>query len=335
MHSLERRLITALVSIGVVLTLGTVGYVVIEGWNWWDSLWMLVITLTTVGYGEVHPLSHPGRLYTILVLMVGVAVLTYGVSFMTAFMVEGRLHDYLRRRRMKRSIARMRNHTIICGAGRTGLHVIGELQKTKAQYVVIEADHAIAENLKARDVPVIQGDASHEDALREAGIAQAGGLVTCLTADADNLFVVLTAKGLNPKLRVVARYVDERSAEKLRRAGANAVVSPNAIGGLRMASEALRPAVVSFLDVMLRSSKATLRVEEAGIREGSKLAHKRLIDCRIAEATGLLVLALRNKEGEYAFNPPATTALTPGHTLIVMGEIDGVKKLKALAGETV
>lgn len=234
---------------------------------------------------------------------------------------------------MTKTIARMRNHTIVCGAGRTGLNVIRELRNVKEDYVVIESEHAVVEQLKRDGVFVVQGDASHEDMLREAGIVTAGRLVTCLTADADNLFVVLTAKGLNAKLHVVARYVDERSAEKLRRAGANSVVSPNAIGGLRMASEALRPAVVSFLDVMLRSSKATLRVEEAAIREGSTLAHRPLKDARISEQTGLLVLALRNAKGEYQFNPPAAAALTPGQTLIVMGEIGGVKKLKVLAGE--
>lgn len=321
-------------ALAALFMLGTLGYMVIEGWNWWDSFWMLVISLTTVGYGEVHPLSHPGRAYTVLVLVVGVGIMAYGVSFMTAFMVEGRLHEYLRRRHMKRSITRMRGHTIVCGAGRTGLNVIRELKAVKEDFVVIEADHGITEELKRSDTFVIQGDASREETLREAGIGAAGRLVTCLTADADNLFVVLTAKGLNPRLHVVARYVDDASAEKLRRAGANSVVSPNAIGGLRMASEALRPAVVSFLDVMLRSSKATLRVEEAAIREGSKLAHRPLKDARISEQTGLLVLALRNAKGEYQFNPPAAAALTPGQTLIVMGEIGGVKKLKVLAGET-
>jgi voltage-gated potassium channel len=160
-------------------------------------------------------------------------------------------------------------------------------------------------------------------------------MVVSLTDDKDNLFVVLTARGMNPTMRIVARFVDERSAEKMRKAGANATVSPNAIGGLRMASEALRPSVVSFLDIMLRSSKATLRVEEATVAEASRLANRPLRDSSITEQTGLLVLAIRGTDGEYHFNPHGHTVLKPGLTLIVMGEMDGVKKLKVLSGEKV
>jgi voltage-gated potassium channel len=305
----------------------------VEGWNFLDSLWMVAITLTTTGYGEVHTLTPAGRLFTMALLLVGMSIVVYGLSILTEFVAEGGLGEVWGRWKMKRTVAKMKHHTIVCGAGRTGKHVLGELKKTKSPYVVIEGEPEVAVGLRDDGHVVVEGDATHEEVLREAGIERASRLVACLTNDQDNLFVVLTARGINPGLRIVARYVDDHSADKLRKAGANSVVSPNAIGGLRMASEALRPAVVSFLDIMMRSSKATLRVEEAEVSPGSKLANKQLREARIPDATGLLVVAIKQKSGDYQFNPPASAILVPGHTLVVMGEMDGVRKLKLLAGE--
>lgn len=330
---IRQRLLLPLTVLAGIFALGTSGYMLIEGWNFLDSLWMAAITLTTAGFGEIHPLSPRGRIYTIALMLIGMGGIVYGISVLTGFIVEGELHGLLQRRKMKKTIGKMRDHTIVCGAGRTGRHVIQELVKTKSAFVVIEGQADVVEQLRADGHAVVEGDATREEPLEEAGIRMAGRLVACLTEDKDNLFVVLTARQMNPALHIVTRYNEEHSAEKLRKAGANAVVSPNAIGGLRMASEALRPAVVSFLDVMLRSSKATLRVEQAVVHEGSKLAHKHLKDARIHEQTGLLVLAVKGREGHYAFNPPPATSLTPGHALIVMGEIEGVKKLKLLVGE--
>lgn len=330
---LERKIYAALLFLIAAVIIGTTGYMLIEHWNLLDSLWMVAITLTTTGYGEVHQLSDQGRIFTMGLLVAGMSIVVYGLSMITAFVAEGGLFEILRRRRMAKMLENMQDHTIVCGAGRTGIHVIDELRKTKSPFVVIEGKPEMAQKLRQQGDAVVEGDATHEDTLRAARIETAVRLVACLTDDKDNLFVVLTARGMNAGLRIVARYIDDKSADKLRKAGANAVVSPNAIGGLRMASEALRPAVVSFLDIMLRSSKATLRVEEALIHDGSRLANQPLKDADIAGQTGLLVLATRSDAGEYHFNPPATTPLSPGQTLIVMGEIDGVKKLKALAGE--
>ncbi len=329
----RRRILIPLFVVSLALALGTLGYILIEGWRPLDSFWMAAISLTTAGFGEVHPLSPTGRIYTIVLMLAGMGVLAYGISVVTGFVVEGELRDFLRRRTMRKQISKMRGHTIVCGAGRTGLHVVAELRKVREKFVVIEGHHDVADELRREGSAVIEGDATHEEVLKEAGIDTAARMVVSLTDDKDNLFVVMTAHGINPKMRIVARYVNDRSAEKLKKAGASAVVSPNAIGGLRMASEALRPAVVSFLDVMLRSSKATLRIEEAHVHEGSKLSGKHLRDAKISEHTGLLVLALRGKDGHPHFNPAPATQLLPGTTLVVMGELDGVKKLKALAGE--
>ena len=331
---IRQRLLLPLGVLATIFTVGTLGFKLIEGWSWSDSLWMAAITLTTTGFGELHALSTGGRFFTIGLMLLGMSGIVYGISVVTGFIVEGELQRLLRRRTMRKNIGKMRGHTIVCGAGRTGLHVIGELAKTKSPFVVIEGNADLVAQLRDEGHHVVQGDATREEPLHEAGIRQAGRLVSCLTDDKDNLFVVLTARQINPALHIVARYNEDHSAEKMRKAGANAVVSPTAIGGLRMASEALRPAVVSFLDVMLRSSKATLRVEQAVVHDKSKLAHKHLKDARIHELTGLLVLAVKGRDGQYAFNPAPGTPLTPGHALIVMGEIDGVKKLKVLAGET-
>ena len=329
----QRRFWLLLLAVLVVFTVGTAGYMLIEGWGFLDSLFMVAITLTTVGFGEVHPLSPHGRVFTLIMLFLGMGVIVSGASMVTAFIVEGELHDLLRRRKMKKKIGKMRNHTIICGAGRTGMHVIQEMRNMKVQFVVLESDHANAEKMLKDGLHVVEGDATSEDALREAGLERAARLVTCLTNDKDNLFVVLNARSINPKIRIVARYVDDKSAEKFIKAGADDVVSPNAIGGLRMASVALRPAVVSFLDKMLRSGSGTLRVEEATVHEGSRLSNRTLRESRISEQAGVLVVALKRGEDDYSFNPPESTRLAVGQTIVVMGEIDGVKKLKALAGE--
>jgi voltage-gated potassium channel len=328
----KRFLYLSLLVVGIFAG-GTLGYMYIEGWDALDSFWMVSITLTTVGFGEIHPLSPHGRVFTLVLLFMGMGVIVSGASMVTAFVVEGELNAYLRRRKMKKSLGKMKNHTIVCGAGRTGSHVIDEMKKMKVPFVVVEGHHETAERLRKDGVVVVEGDATHEDSLSEAGIARAGRLVTCLNDDKDNLFVVICARSANPKVRIVARYIDDKSAEKFRKAGADAVVSPNAIGGLRMASVALRPAVVSFLDKMMRSKDGSLRIEQATIHEGSKLVGHTLKDAGIPEKTGVLVTALVRGEEDFEFNPPQSTRLTPGVTILVMGDIKGVTRLKELAGE--
>lgn len=331
---IRNRILLILLAVVAVLGAGTAGYMYIEGWTFLDALFMTSITLTTVGFGETHPLSHAGRIFTLVILFLGMGVIVSGASVVTSFVVDGELQEILRRRKMKKTIGRMRNHTIICGAGRTGMHVITEMKHMKVPFVVVEAVKPLVEELRRHGHHVVEGDAALEETLSEAGIERAGRLITCLTNDKDNLFVVLTARSMNPKVRIVARFVDDHSAEKFRKAGVDALVSPNAIGGLRMASVALRPAVVSFLDKMLRSGDGTLRVEQATVQVGSRLANKTLREARIPETTGVLVTALVKDNDEYKFNPPESTRLAPGQTIIVMGEIDRVKKLKEMAGDS-
>jgi len=332
----NRFLGTALFFAGMLL-LGTVGYVGIEAWGWGDSLYMTVITLTAVGYEEVHPLSPAGRIFTSFILAGGITGMGLWFAFLTSFIVELDLTHVLRRRRTEKEIEKMENHVIVCGAGRTGSQVVEELLMAGESFAVIERDRAKVEHLQSvlPDLIVVEGDATVDHFLEEAGVEKARGLISCLSADTDNLFVCLTARDLKPDLEIVARAYEEETVPKLYRAGANHVVSPNASGAIRMAAFMLRPSVVSFLDVATRSPDLTLRLEQETVTETSPLAGRTLMDARIPQNTGLIVIALRKKNPEgseeeysYVFNPVATTRLDPGDIMIVLGAPEQITRLR-------
>lgn len=327
-----KRLLKVLTALTTVFLAGVCGYMAIEKWNFADSLYMTVITIASVGYGETHPLSPEGRHFTILLILCGSATLIYGLSVLTAFIVEGELTDILRRRTMIRKISRLEGHFIVCGMSATGRYVVEELKKTGRSFLVIDRDPEKIKLLNAEGILNIEGDATNDAVLREANIVMAGGLLTTLHADADNLFVVVTARGLNPSLKIVAKAINEESERKLRQVGADSVVMPNFIGGLRMASEMIRPSVVSFLDVMLRSQDVTIRVEEVSIAAGSPLEGKRLADSALLDVEGVTVVAIADPRKGYCFNPPRERGLAAGDTVIVMGIVESILKLQALAG---
>jgi voltage-gated potassium channel len=311
-----------------ILVAGVLGYHSIEGWSLFDSLYMTVITLGTVGYGETHPLSHYGRVFTIFLIMGGMSILFYALTEITTFVVEGEMTGILRRRRMNRQIDKLSNHYILCGAGKSGEHVLHELQKTHRTCVVVEHDHEKVRKLIDEKVPVIEGDATEDHVLKSAGIERASGLVSSLPNDKDNLFVVITARGLNSKLRIVSKVEELSSRDKFLRSGADTAVSANFIGGMRMASELVRPLTVNFLDSMLRGN-STLRVEEVAIGPSSPYAGSTIIGCEPIPSSGVVLLSLKhaNKEG-YRFNPPKETHLHAGDTLIVVGDHRQVEKLR-------
>ncbi len=317
------RLKAIVIALVVVFFAGVIGYESIEGWPLLDALYMTVITLASVGYMEVHPLSNTGRIFTMFLILGGTGVLVYGVSTVTAFIVEGELTDALRRKKMQKTIDRLKGHYIVCGADQTGRYVVEEFARTKRDFVVIEKDMEKIKYLKERGLLYAEGDATHNAILQSAGIERAKGLVTTLHSDAENLFVVFTAKKLNPAIRVISKAIEEESEQKLRMAGADGVVMPNSIGGLRMVSEMIRPSVVTFLDVMLRSKDRTIRVEEVGIAAGSPFAKKALEATGILSMEGVTVVALRGKEQDtYRFNPPPETILYEGDIIIAMGNVE-------------
>jgi voltage-gated potassium channel len=314
---------------------GVAGYMFLEGWNFEDASYMTVITVATVGFGETHPLSPVGRWFTIALILGGMGTMLYAVSSLTAFIVEGELAQLLRRGKMDKAIARLEGHFVICGAGRVGSVILKELRAGGHKTVVVDRSLERLEETFGPDhgLLTVEGDATHDAVLERAGIRRARGLLAALAEDRDNLFVVLSARSMNPALRIVARADEESTRDKLFKAGADAVVFPHTIGGLRMASEMLRPAVVTFLDQMLRWGDGSLRVEEAVVSEGSPLAGQRLSACDIPGRTGALLVALKTG-GQFLFNPAGDRTLSPGDVLVVIADRSQREALQRLASGT-
>lgn len=328
----ERKLLSAGVSVVFISLMGICGYMLIEGWTLLDAVYMTVITLATIGYGETNPLSPEGRVFTVFLILSGLGIIGYGLSIFAAFIVDGQLGRLIRRRRMEQRLRGLSGHYIICGAGETGRCIAAEFAKTRQPFVIIEKRRDSIEKIGFKDLCYILGDATRDAVLQQAGIERAYGLVSALDSDRDNLFVVLTARSLNSNLRIVSRVVEAESERKLITAGANSVVSPNQIGGLRMASVLLRPTVVSFLDVMMRREDMTLRIEEVALPPDSALVGRTLAQSEIRTKTGLIVIAiLKQAEHSYIYNPVFNTMLEAGDVLIVMGDTSQVNKLRALA----
>ncbi len=331
----RRVLILVFMLLGIFLG-GTLGYSLIEeNWSLFDAFYMTLISLTTVGYGEVRPLTTQGRVFTVFLLLGGVGTLAYGVSTTTAFLVGGQFTQMMRKRSLETKIQHLSDHLVLCGLGETGRHVADEFIKTNKPFVAIERDpEQIA--LRIEDFPgllYVEGDATHEGCLEHANIEKASGLITCLPDDKANIFVVLSAREMNPSLRIISRVIHQDAESKLRKVGADATVSSNFIGGMRMASEIIRPEVVSFLDNMLRETRGVLRVEEAIIEEDSPLCGKTLREAEIHQRTGLLVLAAKKAStGNYQYNPEADCLLESADVLVVMGWVEQIEKLRVLAG---
>lgn len=340
-REIYRRLSRGLLLLLGVLLVGTFGYHWIGlgsdlDWSYWDCLYMTVITVASVGYTEVFPIRDiPGAQgFTMVIILIGAGAMVYASSLVIALFVEEDLRHVLRRERMRKAVAKMKEHIIVCGTGSTGTTVVRELIATKRDFVVVDRD---AERLARLDaefgknrVRHVQGDATDDDVLVQAGIDHATGLVAALPSDKDNLFVTVTARQLNPKVRIVARAIEAATAPKLLKAGAHKVVSPNAIGGMRMVSELIRPTVVEFLDKMLRDRERNLRIEEIAVPPESPLVGQPLRSCPIRRITRLLVIAAWEPEPDhYTYNPGPDHILTAGVVLVVLGEVDDVIKLRA------
>jgi voltage-gated potassium channel len=317
----------------VILIIGLVGYRITEGWNLQDSLYMALTTVTAVGFMEVHPLSGSGRILTIVLIIFGVTGLGMWWGLTTALILELDLAGVLRRRRIMRKVSEMSQHVIVCGGGRMGKVVVEELVRSEKPFVIIESDSTHIAGLfkEYPDQLIIEGDATKEHTLELAGIERASGLAACLSADADNLLLCLTARGLCPELNIVARAIDEETIDKLGRAGADHAISPNVTGGVRMASMLLRPSVVSFLDVATMGvGDISLRLEQSEIPSGSPIAGRTLADAKIPQRTGLIVLALRRRgeRGHAQYNPGPETRLEAGDVMIVLGRQEQVQSLR-------
>ena len=318
----------------MVLAFGTAGYMVIERWRLLDALYMTVITITTVGYGEVRTVSDSGRIFTILLIFSGMGIMAYTLGMVAQAIVELQLGSILGRRKLGLKIKSIKNHYIICGFGRIGRIISQELKSKRIPLLLIDSSPGFGETLASQEIPYIIGDASSEEILMEAGIERAKGLVTVVTSDADNLFITMTARGLNPDLFILSRAEDEQTQKKLLRAGANRVVLPYLIGGQKKAHTITKPAVTDFLEVTVHEKGIELKMEELLVGERSALNGVRLMDSGIRQEMNVMIIAVRKKSGEMAFNPSSQTRIEKGDTLIALGHISDLQRLAGiLAGE--
>jgi len=325
----KQALISSTLVIVVVLT-GTAGFSLIEGWSPFEALYMTVITLTTIGYQELKPLSDAGRAFNIFLVFFGIGVVAYAVNNGIRVVLEGEIQKAFGRIRLERRLKSIRKHFIICGYGRMGRIICKELKAKGVPFVVIEKER---QELDADDESVfIYGDATRDELLMEAGIKKARGLISVLSTDAQNLYVVLSARGLNPDLLIVARAGEEVSEQKLLRAGADRVVSPYYIGGIRIAHTVLKPAVVDFIEFATKSENLELQLEEIEVSERSAIADKTIHEAGIGRELGVIIVAIKRKSGEMKFNPVHNTRIKSGDTLIAIGEAEKLTALERLAG---
>lgn len=313
-----RQLLKPTSVILLVLLTGTLGYMTIEGWNVVDALYMTVTTMATVGFGEIHPLSQTGRLFTIILIVLGVGGALYLLTAIMQFVFEGHLGRDLERRRMIRRIENLRDHFILCGFGRVGRQVALDFQTANVPFVIIDVNQISLDAATEDGYLCVRGDAAEDDTLRRAGVERARGLVTCVNSDADNIFVVLSARALRSDLFIVARSNNDEAAPKLRRAGADRVVSPYGIGGRQMAMLATRPAAVELIDRVLSHADVDLLLEDVTVRAGSSLIGKTVGDVSTQIAPGAIVLAIR-RASTLLTQPPAQTILGVGDELVAFG----------------
>ena len=315
----------------VLITIGTVGYMVLTNSSVIDGLYMTIITISTVGNREIVDLSPVGEIFTICLILSGLGIVSFSLLEAVSFLIDGGLKRIFRRKAMEKYIAMMIDHIIVCGAGQIGASVIEQFTLSKTQFIVIEHQEVRANELEEAGIPVIYGDATNEDVLIQAGIAHAKGMVSCLENDAQNVYAILTARGLNPNLYIVARSIEKGSAQKLKRAGADKTISPNEIGGIRMAYLMLKPHVVSFLDIVTRFDDEVLHLGEVTVEAEAEISGLMIKDASIPRRTGLIIIAIRNPGGKLRFNPGPNEKLPPGSSMLVLGKPDKIEMLRSIA----
>ena len=329
MHPL-RRLLPALALLTIITAIGIAGYVVIEGWTLTEAAYMLVITLFTIGYEEVHPLSTNGMYLTMLVIVTGVGTSIYLAGQAVEIIVEGEMFGYQRKKRMAREISGMKDHYIICGYGRVGHQVAEAFEQTKVRYVVIDAKPETKDELEPRGIPNIIGDATSDDTLLEAGIQRARCLIACSDSDVANVYVTLSARALSPPLYIVARAGVRDTEKKLMMAGANRVISPYFIAGRRMAAMATRPVTSDFLDLVSHGGQVEFSLHEIAVPPGSSLTSKTLAEADIRGETGTTILAIRRVDGSFDLQPSSSSRVADHDILVVLGTSGQIDKLEKL-----
>lgn len=331
MRSLPRYILLAGLLPLLLVLAGTLGYSLIEGWSLLDSLYMAVISLSTVGFNEVHELSPAGRIFTVVLILGGVFTIFHAAGYVIAWLVSGEIRGILGSRRMERALSKLSGHIVVCGYGRIGRLVCQDFSSQRQQFVVIERDAGSLEAFSMSHGVALHGDATSDECLRHVGVERARALVAAVGSDADNLYITMSARLLNDKVFIVARAEDINSEQKLLRAGATRVISPYVIGGNRVAQAVLRPNVVDFIELATRTEHLELNIEETEILTGSPLVGKSLRDSRTRQDFGSIIVAIKKPSGKMLFNPAPDLTLEVRDILIVVGHRQDLDRLAALA----
>ena len=334
-HVGRPQVLAALLLVAVLVG-GTAGYVLVEGWSTWDAFYMTVISVTTAGYREVHPLSRAGQAFTAVLLVLGVGTVLYAVTMLVARVVEAGYHERWTRRRRERMLDELRDHFIICGYGRIGSTIVEEFRRQGAPYVVVDRDPERVHQVLELGGLAVAADASSEDVLTRVGIQRALGLIAAVGTDAENVYTVLSARLLRPDLLIIGRAETDDARRKLQRAGADRVVSPYQIGGTQMAQMALRPAVVDFVHLATSSAHLDLAMEQVKLAPGSPLVGQSIVGANLRQRFGVVVVGIQRADGRMDFNPAPDAGMNAGDSLVVLGPPGSVKRLEATAvGATV
>lgn len=331
MKILESKINKILLLVALIMAIGTLGYILLSHYSFIDALYMTVITVTTVGFGELRPFSPEEKVFTIFLILTSITVFGYAVSTFSEYLVSGKLFEHFKHKKVEKQIAQLNGHTIICGYGRNGRQAILKLTNYNEKFVVVEKDKEMIAGLDDEGILNIQGDATLDETLLKAGIEKAANLITALPSDADNLFVVLTASQLNPSCKVISRASNESSYSKLKIAGADNVIMPDKLGGDHMASLVTTPDVIEFVDRLTIEGETTANLEEIDVDDlPKKYLNKTILDLDLRKQTGCTVIGYRNPDKDYIINPEASIKLIKGSHLIVLGRPEQIIKLREL-----
>jgi voltage-gated potassium channel len=331
MNIIKSKIYKTLFLLFTILAIGVSGYMLLSGDTFVNALYMTVITITTVGFGEVHPLSPEEKIFTIFLILTSISIFGYTVSSFTEYIISGQLFKQLKLKRVQKTIEKLEGHTIVCGYGRNGKQAIVKLKNYQKEYVVIEYDKDLIEKLDAEEILNVEGDATTDEILIKAGIKNAKNLITALASDADNLFVVLSARQLNKDCTIISRASKESSYGKLKIAGADNVIMPDKLGGNHMASLVVTPDVIEFVDRLTIEGETTANLEEIAVNELPKMyLNKTILDLDLRKKTGCTVIGFRTPEKDYVINPDASIKLVADTNLIVLGRPEQIMKLREL-----
>ncbi|MGG0239546.1 potassium channel family protein [Bacillus rhizoplanae] len=322
--SARKQLIIAIICMCFVVIVGTIGFMIIEEISMFQAFWMTMITVLTVGYGDAVPLTKAGKIFALLIIPLGVGIVTYAIGVVAAMIVEGNLFQAMRRKKMEKQIAEIKDHIIVCGCGRVGLQVVQELREKNIPFIVVDREESV---LVEQKILYVHGDATEDEVLHRAGITRAIGLVAIVASDAENVFITLTARGLNTNIKIIARAEKQESEEKLRRAGANKVINPSSMAGIHIAKGIANPLTVNYIDTVLYGTEQNFAIEEIEIAAGSSLIGKTLMEGNVRNRFDVTILAIL-RDGHIIHNPTGAEKLAERDMIIVFGPVEKLEQFE-------